>query len=110
MDEIWRRGEATVRDVLEELNRGPKHRAYTTVMTTMSRLAGKGLLTRRRVGRMDVYSPALGRDAYQHARARAEIAALVEEFGDIALAHFARQLHELDAERLEALRRLARGD
>ena len=55
-----RAAEATVRDVQEALNaRGGKVRAYTTLLTVMTRLDGKGLLVRRRAGRLDVYAPAL---------------------------------------------------
>jgi predicted transcriptional regulator len=111
MEEIWGRGEATVRDVQEALNaRGEKTRAYTTLLTVMIRLDGKGLLVRRRSGRLDVYAPAISRDEYLRARAESEVAALVEDFGDLALAHFARHIGRLDAERLETLRRLAASD
>ena len=111
MDEIWGRGEATVRDVQEALNaRGEKTRAYTTLLTVMIRLDGKGMLVRRRAGRLDVYAPAISRDEYLRARAESEVAALVEDFGDLALAHFARHIGRLDADRLETLRRLAASD
>ncbi len=108
MDEVWTRGEATVRDVQEALNsRGGKVRAYTTLLTVMTRLDGKGLLVRRRAGRLDVYAPALSRPDYLEARAEAQVAALVDDFGDLALAQFARHVDRLDPERLEKLRRLA---
>src|SRR3954465_15653057 len=111
MEEMWERGEATVRDVQQALNaRGGKVRAYTTLLTVMIRLDGKGLLVRRRAGRLDVYAPAISRDDYLRARAESEVAALVEDFGDLALAHFARHIGRLDGERLEKLRRLAAGD
>jgi predicted transcriptional regulator len=110
MHELWARSEATVRDVQEALNaRGGKVRAYTTVLTVMTRLDGKGLLVRRRAGRLDVYAPAMSRDAYLQARAESQVQALVEDFGDLALAHFARHIGELDPERLQKLRRLAEG-
>jgi predicted transcriptional regulator len=110
MEEVWARGEATVRDVQESLNaRAEKIRAYTTLLTVMTRLGSKGLLVRRRAGRLDIYTPALSRDAYLEARAEAEVSAIVEDFGDLALAHFARHMERLDPERLERLRRLAAG-
>jgi predicted transcriptional regulator len=110
MEEIWGRGEATVRDVQEALNaRADKTRAYTTVLTVMTRLDGKGMLVRRRAGRLDVYAAAIARDDYLRARAESQVAALVEDYGDLALAHFARHIGRLDAERLETLRRLAAG-
>ena len=108
MEEMWGRAEATVRDVQLALNaRSEKTRAYTTLLTVMTRLDGKGLLIRRREGRLDVYSPALSREDYLAARAEASVEALVEDFGDLALAHFARHIQGLDPQRLETLRRLA---
>lgn len=110
MDEIWRHGDATVRDVLAALNaRSTKERAYTTIMTIMVRLDRKGLLTRRREGKTDVYSPVMSREDYLDARAQSEVSALVGEFGDVALVHFADQMQKLDPKRRAALQRLARG-
>jgi predicted transcriptional regulator len=110
MEELWARSEATVREVQEALNaRSDKIRAYTTLLTVMTRLDAKGLLVRRRAGRLDVYAPAMSRDDYLQARAEAEVQALVEDFGDLALAHFARHIGDLDPDRLKQLRRLARG-
>jgi predicted transcriptional regulator len=111
MDEVWARGACTVRDVLDALNsRSPAPRAYTTVMTVMQRLDGKRLLRRERDGRRDVYVAALGRDEYAQARAGAQVGALVDEYGDVALAHFARHMSQLDPKRREQIRRLAGGD
>jgi predicted transcriptional regulator len=108
MDEVWRREEATVRVVMEARNADvDKPRAYTTYMTIMSRLDGKGLLRRRREGKTDYYRPVHTREEYAALRAQAEVEALVDEFGDVALTHFARQMARLDPERRRALERLA---
>jgi predicted transcriptional regulator len=49
MEQLWRSGEASVRSVMDVLNRGSsKERAYTTYMTIMARLHKKGMLARRR--------------------------------------------------------------
>ena len=109
MEEVWAQGEAPVRSVMEALNKGSrKPRAYTTYMTILARLHTKGVLARRREGKTDFYRPVHTRDEYADLRARAEVAALVDEFGDVALSHFARQMAELDPERRKALERLAR--
>jgi predicted transcriptional regulator len=109
MEEVWERGEASVREVMEALNAGAdKGRAYTTYMTIMARLDGKGLLERRRHGRTDFYRPRYTRDQYANLRARAELDSFVDQFGDLALAHIARQLAGLDPRRRRALQRLAR--
>lgn len=108
MAEIWSRGESTVRDVLDGLNaRAEKTRAYTTVMTVMSRLAEKDLLVRHRSGKTDHYAAALSRAEYDERRAAGEVADLVDAYGDTVLVHFARSIQQLDPERRRELRRLA---
>jgi predicted transcriptional regulator len=111
MEQLWQQGEATVRSVLEALNAAAeKARAYTTVMTVMSNLDRKGLLTRRREGKTDIYSPVISRQEYLDARARTEAGALVGRYGEAALMAFAREMDRLDPTRRLELRRLARGD
>lgn len=107
MEELWANGEAPVRAVMEALNRDTKPRAYTTIMTVMARLHAKGLLDRRREGKTDFYTPVLSRHEFVEARARCEVEALVDQFGDLALTHFARQMAQLDPKRLLALQRVA---
>ena len=77
-------------------------------MTILGRLHTKGLLDRRREGRTDYYRPVYARAEYEDLRAQAEVAALVDAYGDVALGHFARQVAELDPKRRRALERLAR--
>jgi predicted transcriptional regulator len=110
MDVVWAGGgETTVRQVMDELNAGSSpDRAYTTFMTVMARLDDKGLLKRRREGKTDIYRPVMSREDYLAVRAEAEVSALVDQFGDVALTHFARQMASLDPERRRALQRLAR--
>ncbi len=51
-------GEGTVREIRERL--APlRPRAYTTIMTIMDRLARKGVVERRKVGRAYIYRPNL---------------------------------------------------
>jgi predicted transcriptional regulator len=98
---MWRAGRPLpVREVAVELNAGRDAAlAYTTVMTVMSRLAGKGILVRSRSGRRFVYAPV--------AADIAEIAvrSVLAEFGDAALARFVERV-ELDPPLRERLRRL----
>jgi predicted transcriptional regulator len=109
MEEVWAREEATVHEVRDAINaRSDKSRAYTTVMTVMTRLDTKGMLSRRRKGRTDVYSATLSRADYLEACAEAEVGAVIDEYGDLALAHFARQMAKLDPKRRAELRRLGR--
>lgn len=75
MNALWPLGEATVRDIREALL-ATRPRAYTTIMTILDRLAHKGVVTRRKVGRAYVYSPAV---SAEEARTRA-VGQLVENF------------------------------
>ncbi len=109
MAEVWAAGQTTVRNVLEVLNAsGDKQRAYTTVMTTMMRMDGKGLLRRQRQGKTDIYEAVLSEQDYREARAKAEVGELVEQYGEVALMHFIREADGLDPERRRQLRRLSR--
>ena len=111
MEQLWESGESSVRSVMDAINaRSSAPRAYTTYMTIMARLHKKGVLSRRREGKTDYYEPKLSRDEYMSARARTEVEDLVDEYGDIALSHFARQVASLDPARRRALQKLARED
>ena len=60
MDVLWRRGEGTVQNVCDELQRPL---AYTTVMTTLRLLhSKKKVLKRMKRGRAHVYRPVVSRD------------------------------------------------
>jgi predicted transcriptional regulator len=111
MDAVWHwpQDEVTVREIMDVLNKRTKSpRAYTTYMTIMRRLDTKGLLNRRREGKTDIYRTVHSRDEYADLRAQAEVSQLVEQYGEVALSHFARQMAELDPERRRQLQRLAR--
>lgn len=53
---VWQLEDASVRDIYETLLRRRKI-AYTTVMTTMNTLEGKGYLKKRRQERAFIYRP-----------------------------------------------------
>lgn len=113
MHEVWdAEPPVTVREIRAALNKRNrrKNRAYTTVMTIMARLHEKRLLTRKLQGKTYQYRPALSPEQYANARAAAEVSELLGDYGDIALAHFARQVDGLDEQRLAALRALAEDD
>ncbi len=75
MNTLWPMGEATVRQIQQELA-SSLPRAYTTIMTIMDRLAHKGVVTRRKVSRAYLYRPNL---TAEEARARA-VTQVVEGF------------------------------
>jgi predicted transcriptional regulator len=111
MEVVWAQGRASVRLVLEALNaRRPTPVAYTTVLTVMQRLAEKGILDRHRAGNTDHYAARQSRDAFFAESSGRIVRALVEDFGDIAIAQFLAEIDRLDPERLQRLRALAESE
>ena len=107
---MWERPQATVRDVVALLKDQGRALAYTTVMTVMSRLVEKGVLTRDLAGKTHIYRSALSEDSFKRRAAAQRVQALVDDFGDIAIAHFLLTVNDLAPERLRELERLAHGD
>ncbi len=106
MDRVWKNGPATVRDIVDELER-TRGLAYTTVMTVMVRLHGKGLLERERNGKNYLYRAVYTREQHREHVSRDLARGLVSQFGDAALAAFSAELDEVDAQHRAALRRVA---
>ena len=98
---LWRAdGPVSVRGVVVRLNtRRSAPLAYTTVMTVLSRLAGKGILVREQQGRGFVYTPAVADTA------EIAVRGVLAEFGDAALARFVERV-ELDPRLRARLRKL----
>ncbi len=74
---LWSMGEGSVKDVRLALARD-RNLAYTTVMTILDRLARKGRVARRKVGRSFVYAAVLSREELR----RLAIRDLVDSFFD----------------------------
>lgn len=107
---MWARPAATVRDILGALAAGGRRLAYTTVMTVMGRLVGKGLLSRELTGKTHVYRAAVTHEEFLRGAAADQVQALVDEFGDLAIAQFLAQVTDLSPRRRRQLERLARGE
>jgi predicted transcriptional regulator len=103
MEAVWDGGEVTVRDVKRVLTR-QRPVAYTTVMTTMGRLADKGFLRRIEVQPAHRYSALLSRDQYAQTTVSSILDWLVGQFGDPAVAYFVDRLEKEDAALLNTLR------
>lgn len=73
MDVLWRKGSATVQQVLDWL---PSALAYNSVLTTIRTLEKKGHVKHMKDGRAHVYEAVIGREAAR----RSEIRHLVGRF------------------------------
>jgi predicted transcriptional regulator len=103
MDVAWRLGDATVRDVHGELA-AERAIAYTTVMTTMTRLAAKGLLERDTAGLAHRYRPD-GHPGVVRAGAVGDVLSwLFDRYPEPAAAYLADVVDDVDAVSLDELR------
>lgn len=104
MEVVWGRGldEFAVSDVHDVLSKD-RDIAYTTVMTTLTRLHDKELLTRHKDGRRYLYSAKLSRDEFLRAMTREVLDRLPEVARDEAVSYLVDQLGSADAEALDRL-------
>jgi predicted transcriptional regulator len=107
MEVVWEKSWAafSVSDVHEELER-QRQIAYTTVMTTVNRLAEKELLRRERDGRRYLYHPCMNREEFLRTMTRTVLGRLPAVGHDEAVAYLVEQVSqggEQELLRLEAL-------
>ena len=107
MEVVWRRklADFTVTDVLKVLQKD-REIAYTTVMTTLSRLHEKGLLSRKRDGKRYLYGSTLSREQFLENTAQDVLDRAVGERQ--ALAMLVNKVAEASADELDELEALIR--
>ena len=103
MEVVWEKGDVTVRDVHETLQQ-KRPIAYTTVMTTLGRLADKGFLRRIEDQPAHHYSAIVSRDDYASTTVKSVVDWLVDHFPDPAMAYFVDRVEEEDDAVIDRLR------
>ena len=103
MDVVWDTGEVTVRDVHQALE-VTRPLAYTTVMTTLGRLADKGLVRRIEDQPAHHYVAHVSRDQYASSTVKSVVDWLVNHFPDPAVAYFVDRVEKEDERVIERLR------
>ncbi|MDP9021869.1 MAG: BlaI/MecI/CopY family transcriptional regulator [Actinomycetota bacterium] len=103
MDVVWKLDDATVRDVHDHLSARRKI-AYTTVMTTMSRLASKGMLRRDTEGLAHRYRPAVSHEDYARATVASVLGWLVDRYPEPAASYLAEVVGDVDEATLTRMR------
>jgi|SRR5579859_6687742 len=105
LEALWKRGDATVRDLVDGDCQGL---AYTTVMTTLDRLFKKSLLSREAEGRAFRYRPRLTREELQREVAGEAFRQLFDASpsASLPLSYLVEIVTERDAQLLDDLRRL----
>lgn len=106
--EVAARGEASVADVRDHLRRiQRREHAYTTVMTIMTRLYERGVLSRERRGRQYIYRTDAAEAELIDRLSALAVDRLIDRYGIAALRHFAIRLGDLDPKTRRRLEDLA---
>ncbi len=108
MDVVWTLGEASVREVTDELNR-QEPVAYNTVQTMLGILAEKGYLSHHKQGRAFVYEPLIDRSTAQ-GRALKHLMSRFFAGSPTALVQNLLSSDEVDALEIDRLRRMIEED
>lgn len=103
MDVVWNLGDATVRDVHDVLA-GRRTIAYTTVMTTMTRLASKGHLQRDTTGLAHRYTAVVAREDFARTTMGSVLTWLLDRYPEPAAAYLAEVVDDADELTLDTLR------
>lgn len=106
MDYIWKTEKpANITEIRQFVSPSEKL-AYTTISTIVSRLSGKGLLRRSKLGGGFVYTARKSKDQFLRDRSRGLIRTIIGNFGDLAIAGFVEEI-KTDPQSLKRLRELA---
>jgi predicted transcriptional regulator len=107
MEIVWASKEpASVEDVRSELAERGKNAAYTTVMTTMSRLHTKGILARDMRGKAYYYAARVTRRELSSSVTKTVIDSLLTTFAEPAMAYFVEALSDDHPDKLDTLAEL----
>jgi predicted transcriptional regulator len=105
LEQVWDRGSATVRELIDGADLGI---AYTTVMTTLDRLYKKKILTRTPEGRAFRYAAQVTREQLQRAAAEDAIRKLLSSASaaSMPLSYLVEAVTDHDRQLLDQLQQL----
>jgi predicted transcriptional regulator len=104
MQLLWQEERSTVKKVHRRLSQ-QREIAYTTVMTTMSRLAEKGVLNRHREGLAYVYTPAITEEEFVTMVVHQVLDGLLDDYSDTAVDYMIDYLAKNNPDELRRLQK-----
>jgi len=104
MEVLWRMRRGSVQAVLDEINKErAEPLAYTTVLTVMSQLWERGMLSRRKNGRSYIYRPTSDKRGYKVERIRNFFVSLFGTEEKVVASHLLDALEDEDPSRIDEL-------
>lgn len=110
MEIVWhQKGAVSVKNITDVLEKR-RQIAYTTVMTIMSRLVNKGVLTRRLSGSSYLYKPKVTKEQFVAKAVHGIFSSAVSTLGEEVLTHFVKEINKINPrKRRELLKILEKG-
>lgn len=95
----------TVRNIVDDFHAANIEYAYNTIQTVMTHLHEKGLLSRKKEGKTCTYDVQLTKKAFIAEAAEAFLDRMSQQYGSLAIAHFANVVEGVDKDLLAQARK-----
>jgi len=105
MEALWTRGESSVKDILDAFS-NDRDTSYSTVITVTNRMAQKGLLKKRKVGKAYFYKPIYDREQFYEFISKKVVAGVSEFSFQSAMVHFVDYMVQVDPDKIEYFSKL----
>ena len=105
MEVLWNRGESSVSDILNSFP-SDKNISYSTVITVTNRMAKKGLLKKRKVGKAYFYKPTYNKEQFFGLVSKKVVEGISEFSLQSAMVNFVDYMSQLDSNKIEYFSKL----
>ncbi len=105
MEVLWNRGESSVKEILDAFS-SDRDISYSTVITVTNRMAKKGLLKKRKVGKAYFYKPTYDREQFYELISKKVVEGVSEFSFQSAMVHFVDYMAQADPDKIEYFSKL----
>ncbi|HHT9112785.1 MAG: BlaI/MecI/CopY family transcriptional regulator [Planctomycetes bacterium] len=105
MEVLWTRGESSVKEILDAFS-SDRDISYSTVITVTNRMAKKGLLKKRKVGKAYFYKPIYDREQFYEFISKKVVEGVSEFSFQSAMVHFLDYMAQVDPDKIEYFSKL----
>jgi predicted transcriptional regulator len=105
MEVLWTRGESSVKEILDAFS-SDRDISYSTVITVTNRMAKKGLLKKRKVGKAYFYKPTYDREQFYEFISKKVVEGVSEFSFQSAMVHFVDYMAQVDPDKIEYFSKL----
>ena len=105
MEVLWNRGVSSVKEILDVFS-SDRDISYSTVITVTNRMAKKGLLKKRKVGKAYFYKPIYDREQFYEFISKKVVEGVSEFSFQSAMVHFVDYMAQVDPDKIEYFSKL----